>query len=172
MTNDEKISSIVEKLHRESGVPSDNQTHTDGLAFIRTIASKTASAHNPEFRSVASEVMGKLKQERSSRNMWYKAFHTPAFWNWGLAAAAVFLITIIPFQKSDNEHPLHTYGTGLSIGSSNSLSEHDITYNDSQIAQSVISILTYIGGSFGAVVMFSSTFGGFFCLALFYSNRK
>ena len=38
-------------------------------------------------------------------------------------------------------------------GGLNSLQDHDITYNDSQVAQAVIAILTYLEGSFGALVM-------------------
>ncbi len=36
------------------------------------------------------------------------------------------------------------------------LDEHLLTYNDSQVSQAVIAILTYIEGSFGALVMVGS----------------
>jgi len=36
------------------------------------------------------------------------------------------------------------------------LESHEVNYNDSQIAQAVIAILTYIEGSFGALVMVGS----------------
>lgn len=36
------------------------------------------------------------------------------------------------------------------------MEDHEMTYNDSQIAQAVVAILTYIEGSFGALVMVGS----------------
>jgi hypothetical protein len=42
-----------------------------------------------------------------------------------------------------------TQDFGIEIG----IGTHDVQYNDSQIAQAVVAILTYIEGAFGALVM-------------------
>ena len=61
---------------------------------------------------------------------------------------------LLAFGLASSSHAVGSLSIGIGIGGgSASLNAHDINYNDSQVAQAVVAILTMIEGSFGALVM-------------------
>jgi len=95
-------------------------------------------------------VVAKIRGESLKLGQAYGAMKVAPSSAQGQMMLFAFGVGILSLGLAQSGHA--QFGVGINIGF-NSLQDHDITYNDSQVAQAVIAILTYIEGSFGALVM-------------------
>jgi hypothetical protein len=126
-----------------------------------SIALRAATPEQP--RSIAPKVLAEIRAHQSIWSRFVSSLLTPRMAAGVYITFALFVCIFLPLQLLENRSPtIHSVPTtpggliGGGFGGSGGLTTR---YNDVRMSNSVNAILTYIEGTFGALVIVMSFFG-------------